>query len=102
MEQDQSKVLLVEGAGDEGVIKEILDAWNVPCPCIKACGSDSQVFQALKLYLSNPWNVNWIEGRFLLLPWMDKTVLCPISFLFFMYTGLSHLSKISHMTIMWS
>ncbi len=25
MEQDQSKVLLVEGAGDEGVIKEILD-----------------------------------------------------------------------------
>ena len=54
MEQDQSKVLLVEGAGDEGVIKEILDAWNVPCPCIKACGSDAQVFQALKLYLSNP------------------------------------------------
>ena len=34
MEQDQSKVLLVEGAGDEGVIKEILNAWNVPCPCI--------------------------------------------------------------------
>ena len=54
MEQDQSKVLLVEGAGDEGVIKEILNAWNVPCPCIKACGSDAQVFQALKLYLSNP------------------------------------------------
>lgn len=54
MEQDQSKVLLVEGAGDEGVIKEILNEWNVPCPCIKACGSDAQVFQALKLYLSNP------------------------------------------------
>ena len=45
---------MVEGVGDEGVIKEILDAWNVPCPCIKACGSDAQVFQALKLYLSNP------------------------------------------------
>lgn len=54
MELDQSKVLLVEGAGDEGVIKEILDAWDVPCPCIKACGSDAQVFQALKMYLSNP------------------------------------------------
>lgn len=54
MEQDQSKVLLVEGAGDEGVIKEILDAWDVPYPYIKACGSDVQVFQALKMYLSNP------------------------------------------------
>lgn len=54
MEQDQSKVLLVEGTGDEGVIREILDAWDVPCPSIKACGSDVQVFQALKLYLSNP------------------------------------------------
>lgn len=54
MEQDQSKVLLVEGTGDEGVIREILDAWDVPCPSIKACRSDVQVFQALKLYLSNP------------------------------------------------
>lgn len=54
MEQDQSKVLLVEGTGDEGVIKEILDAWNLPCPSIKACGSDAKVFQALKMYLSNP------------------------------------------------
>lgn len=54
MEQDQSKVLLVEGTGDEGVIREILDAWDVPCPVIKACGSDVQVFQALKMYLSNP------------------------------------------------
>lgn len=30
MEVNQAKVLLVEGTGDEGVIKEILDAWNVP------------------------------------------------------------------------
>ena len=54
MEKDQSKVLLVEGAGDEGVIKEILDAWNLTCPSIKPCGSDVQVFQALKMYISNP------------------------------------------------
>lgn len=60
MEQDQSKVLLVEGAGDEVVIKEILDAWNIPCPCIKVCGSDTQVFQALKIYLSNPAQYNTI------------------------------------------
>ena len=54
MEQDQSKVLLVEGPGDEVVIKEILDAWGIPCPCIKACGNDSRVFQAFNIYISNP------------------------------------------------
>lgn len=54
MEQDQSKILLVEGTGDEGVIKEILHAWGVSCPYIVACGSDDLVFKALKMYLSNP------------------------------------------------
>lgn len=63
MEQDQSKVLLVEGAGDEGVIKEILDAWNVPCPCIKACGSDAQVFQALKLMVESESAISNIESK---------------------------------------
>ena len=63
MEQDQSKVLLVEGSGDEGVIKEILNAWNVPCPCIKACGSDAQVFQALKLMVESESAISNIESK---------------------------------------
>lgn len=62
MEQDQSKVLLVEGAGDEGVIKEILNAWNVPCPCIKACGSDAQVLNASKRYRLDENNPLIAEG----------------------------------------
>ena len=54
MEQDQSRILLVEGSGDKGVITEILKEWNVPCPFIRECGSDGEVFKMLKLYLTNP------------------------------------------------
>lgn len=54
MEDAQGSVLLVEGTGDKGVIIELLKAWEVPCPCIKECGSDGEVFKALKVYLSNP------------------------------------------------
>ena len=53
MEEDISKVLLVEGTGDKGVITAILKEWNLSCPLINECGSDVEVFKSLKLYLSN-------------------------------------------------
>lgn len=53
MEEDVSNVLLVEGAGDKGVISAILNEWKVSCPLIRECGSDGEVFKMLKLYLSN-------------------------------------------------
>lgn len=54
MEADQSKILLVEGSVDKGVITEVLKAWDVPCPYIRDCGSVDEVFKMLKLYLTNP------------------------------------------------
>lgn len=54
MEADQSKILLVEGPGDKGVVTEILKAWGLPCPYIRDCGSVEEVFRMLKLYLANP------------------------------------------------
>lgn len=54
MEADQSKILLVEGSVDKGVIIEVLKAWDVPCPFIRDCGSVDEVFKMLRLYLTNP------------------------------------------------
>ena len=54
MEEDQSKILLVEGVGDEGVITEILRAWDVPCPVIINCKSVDGVFKELQMRLTNP------------------------------------------------
>lgn len=53
MEQDQSKILLVEGPEDKKVIAEILRASGIDL-IIKPCGGCNQLFDQLPLYLSNP------------------------------------------------
>ena len=54
MDQDQSKILLVEGLDDKRVITEILHAWDTPCPHIEPCDGCENLFRMLKGYISNP------------------------------------------------
>lgn len=48
MDQDQSKILLVEGLDDKRVITEILHAWDTPCPHIEPCDGCENLFRMLK------------------------------------------------------
>lgn len=54
MDQNQGKVLLVEGPDDKRVIAEILKKWDAPEIYIKECGGCSQLYKMFPLYLSNP------------------------------------------------